>query len=167
MRVLLSVIFLFFLSPSKATAITELFADGVFGTQWGDTLEAVANKLPNTNKESIGDIVWLELKDSKEVLGVPRENQELYFSFDAENRLNGVAVYYNSDDYGVLLNKLNTLFGEYTQVEGNKTALQWKSSDFVLTLSFVTIGINTNSVFSIGYHGLTKPNAKKEDLGFN
>lgn len=166
MRLFLSILFLFFLLPAKAASITELFGDGVFGTQWGDKIEAVGSKLPNSTKESIGDIVWLELKDSKEILGVPRDNQKVHFSFDAEKRLNGVAVYYNADDYSVLLNKLNTLFGEYTQVAGNKTALQWKSSDFVLTLYFATVGINTNSVFSIGYYGLTKPDANKEDLGF-
>ena len=70
MRLFLSILFLFFLLPAKAATIAELFGDGVFGTQWGDTIEAVANKLPNTTKESVGDIAWLELKDSKEVLGV-------------------------------------------------------------------------------------------------
>lgn len=83
MRVLLGVIFLLFLSPSKATTITELFSDGVFGTQWGDSLETVLAKYPKAKKKNISDIVWLELKDSRKVFEIDRDRQRLHFSFDS------------------------------------------------------------------------------------
>ena len=166
MRLFLSIIFLFFLSPLKVATITELFGYGVFGTQWGDSISTVAQKLPKAHKESIGDITWLEVIDSKEVLGVSRKMQKIHFSFDAEKRLNGVAVYYDSEKHGVLLNKLITLFGEYSQVTGNKTALQWKNGVLVLTLVLSNDGFSANSIFSIGYYGLEKPDADKKSLGF-
>ncbi|WP_283710993.1 hypothetical protein [Pseudoalteromonas prydzensis] len=167
MRLFLSILFLFFLLPAKAATIAELFGDGVFGTQWGDTIEAVANKLPNTTKESVGDIAWLELKDSKEVLGVKRQNRNTSFVFDSEMRLNGVGVYFDVEDYPLLLNKLTTLFGKYTQLENNKTAMQWVSGDFTLVLVFVNAGLSTNAVLSISYNGLKKPKTSKEELGFD
>lgn len=167
MRLFLSILFLFFSLPAKAASITELFGDGVFGTQWGDKIEAVESKLTKTTKESVGDIVWLELKDSKEILGVPRDNQKVHFSFDAEKRLNGVAVFFDQDKYTTALNKLNTLFGEYEKVEGHSIVLQWKADEFILSLSMVPNGFEVNTLFSIGYSGLSKPNASKQSLGFN
>lgn len=167
MRLFLSIIFLFFLSPLKAATITELFGDGVFGTQWGDSISTVEQKLPKANKESIGDITWLELEDSREVLGIKRQDQKLHFSFDSEDRLIGVAVYFDQDDYTTALNRLNTLFGEYEKIDGNYMVIQWKASEFVLSLNMVPNGFGVDTLFSIGYYGLSKPHASKESLGFN
>ena len=82
-------------------------------------------------------------------------------------RLNGVGVYFDVEDYPLLLNKLTTLFGKYTQLENNKTAMQWVSGDFTLVLVFVNAGLSANTVLSISYNGLKKPKTSKEELGFD
>ena len=80
-------------------------------------------------------------------------------------RLNGVGVYFDVEDYPLLLNKLTTLFGKYTQLENNKTAMQWVSGDFTLVLVFVNAGLSTNAVLSISYNGLKKPKLVKKSWG--
>lgn len=167
MKLIISLVFLFFLAPVKAASITELFGDGVFGTQWGDSLESIKNKYPRVEFKELGEIVWLELKDSREILGIKRQEQKLHFSFDSENRLIGVAVYFDQDDYTTALNKLNTLFGEYEKVDGHDMVLQWKAAEFILSLNMVPNGFGVETLFSIGYYGLSKPEASTESLGFN
>lgn len=167
MKYLLSILFMLVLNPANAASIQDIFGEGVFGTKWGDSLESVKNKYPKVELKELGDIVWLELEESREVLGVKRQDQKLHFSFDSEKRLIGVAVYFDQDDYSRALNKLNTLFGEYEKVDGHHMVLQWKAAEIVLSLSMVPNGFGVDTLFSIGYYGLSKPDATTESLGFN
>lgn len=167
MKYLLSLFFILVLNPANAASIQDVFGEGVFGTKWGDSLESVKNKYPKVELKELGEIVWLELKDSREVLGIKRQGQKLHFSFDSENRLIGVAVYFDQDDYATALNKLNTLFGEYEKVNGHYMVLQWKTAEFILSLNMVPNGFGVETLFSIGYYGLSKPDANTESLGFN
>lgn len=167
MKYILIIFFILTISPVSAASIQDVFGKGVFGTKWGDSLESVKNKYPKIESKELGEIVWLELEDSREVLGIERQDQKLHFSFDSENRLIGVAVYFDGDNYTTALNKLNTLFGEYKKVDGHHMTLQWKAAEFVLSLNMVPNGFGVDTLFSIGYYGLNKPNASKESLGFN
>jgi uncharacterized protein YuzE len=167
MKFLLSILFILALNPASAASIQDVFGEGVFGIKWGDSLESIKNKYPKVERKELGEIVWLELEDSREVLGIKRQDQKLHFSFDSENRLIGVAVYFDQDDYTTALSKLNTLFGEYEKIDGNYMVIQWKAKELVLSLNMVPNGFGVDTLFSIGYYGLSKPDASKESLGFN
>ena len=70
--------------------------------------------------------------------------------------------------FSTLISKLNTLFGEYTKPNaGSYVVLQWPKDDEVtLTLTAIPSTFSMDTIFSIGYSGLTKPNKSKEQLGF-
>jgi len=167
MRVLLGVIFLLFLSPSKATTITELFSDGVFGTQWGDSLETVLAKYPKAKKKNISDIVWLELKDSRKVFEIDRDKQRLHFSFDSEMRLSGVGVTFDTESYITLTNKLTTMFGDFEKPNMATATLVWKDKETSISLALIPATFGMETMLSVGYSGLDKPESDKKSLGFN
>lgn len=141
MKLISIILFVFLLMPAHAATIEEVFGDGVFGLNWGDSPSQVSNKFPTAKKKNYQSIVWFEVKDSRSVLGIDRSNKLLTFSFDTESRLIGVAVNFDSDDYGAVLVKLNTLFGEYTKVDGGQSAMQWRGGEVVLTLLYVPRGL--------------------------
>ena len=167
MKLISIILFVFLLTPVHAATIEEVFGDGVFGLHWGDSPQKVTNKFPTAKKKNYQNIVWFEVKDSRSVLGIDRKNKLINFSFDSESRLAGVAIYFDSDDYGAVLVKLNTLFGEYTKVDGGQSAMQWRGGEVVLTLVFVPSGLGMEATFSISYSGLDKPDVDKGSLGFN
>ncbi|KTD98804.1 hypothetical protein [Pseudoalteromonas sp. H71] len=173
MRVLLSVIFLLFLSPSKAATITELFGDGVFGTQWGDSFETVLAKYPKAKKKNISDTIWLEIKDSRKVFDIDRNKQRLHFSFDSEMRLIGVGVTFDVDSYSTLINKLTTLFGydfEKPNVASSNmasTTLVWKDNETSVSVGVIPTTFGLETMLGVGYSGLDKPESDKKSLGFN
>jgi hypothetical protein len=154
---------------ASAGEISKVFGTGVFDTTWGNTLNEVKNIFPNGKVEKYGEIIQFVIKDGRSVLGLKRDKKALIrFAFDSENRLSGVAVYFEGDDFSTLISKLSTLFGEYIKPSaGSYVVIQWpKDNEVTLTLSVLPSTFSTETVFSIGYSGLNKPNKSKEQLGF-
>ncbi|MDO6679147.1 hypothetical protein [Shewanella sp. 4_MG-2023] len=148
--------------------MSDVFGEGVLDTKWGYSIQQVHEAHPKGKSKSLNDIVWFEVKNSKEVLGFGRKNKKLHFSFDAEGRLNGAAVHFDDSQYGALLIKLETLFGEWTKGPASSVPyVQWKNDDGItLTLSSVPSGFSMEAVFSIGYANLEKSAPDKASLGF-
>lgn len=166
MKLILSFIFLFFLAPTKAASITDLFGDGVFGTQWGDKLESVLVKYPKAKKKSYGEIVWLEVKDSRKIFDIDRSKERLHFTFDSEMRLNGVGATFNIESYAALTNKLTTLFGDFEKQNMTSATLIWKEADTTISLTIIPTTFAMETMLSVGYGGLDAPLENKESLGF-
>ncbi|MDN3406086.1 hypothetical protein SAMN04487870_2244 [Pseudoalteromonas sp. DSM 26666] len=167
MRLFLSILFLFFSLHSKAATITELFGDGVFGTQWGDSFETVLAKYPKAKKKNISDIVWLELKDTRKVFEIDRDRQRLHFSFDSEMRLIGVGVTFDTESYITLTNKLTTMFGDFEKPNMASATLIWKDKKTYINLALIPSTFGMETMLSVGYVGLDKPESDKKSLGFN
>jgi hypothetical protein len=169
MKSLLFIIFAIIQFSVSAGEISKVFGKGVFDTAWGDTIKDIKEIYPNGKTEKYGEIIQFVIKDGRPVLGLKRDKKaEIRFAFDSEDRLTGVAVYFDGDDFSTLISKLNTLFGEYTKPNaGGYVVLQWPKDDEVtLTLTVIPSTFSMDTIFSIGYSGLTKPNKSKEQLGF-
>ncbi|MBA6380979.1 MULTISPECIES: hypothetical protein [unclassified Colwellia] len=153
----------------SAGEISKVFGNGVFDTIWGQSVDDIKKVFPSAKEEHYGDITQLVVEDNRKVLGLNRDkNSKINFSFDSEKRLNGVAVYFNGDQFSLLLVKLNTLFGEYVkQGTTGVTYMQWKQDNSVtITLSAIPSSYSMDTIFSIGYYGLDKPDVSKDELGF-
>jgi hypothetical protein len=153
----------------SAGEISKVFGNGVFDTIWGQSVDDIKKVFPSAKEEHYGDITQLVVEDKRKVLGLNRDkNSKINFSFDSEKRLNGVAVYFNGDQFSLLLVKLNTLFGEYVkQGTTGVTYMQWKQDNSVtITLSAIPSSYSMDTIFSIGYYGLDKPDVSKDELGF-
>lgn len=169
MRTLIFIAFIFFQSKSSAGEIYNVFGGGVFETKWGQTLQDIQKTFPSAKTKHYGDITQIIIEDDRKVFGLERDaKSKIHFAFDSEERLNGVAVYFTDDQFSTLLNKLQTLFGEYaTTGSTGVTYMQWKQDNYVtITLSVVPTPNDVNTVFSIGYFGLAKPGKSKKELGF-
>ena len=153
----------------SAGEISKVFGNGVFNTVWGQSADDIKKVFPSAKEEHYGEITQLVVEDNRKVLGLNRdENSKISFSFDSEKRLNGVAVYFDGDQFSSLLVKLNTLFGDYVnQGTTGVTYMQWEQDNSVtITLSAIPSSYSIDTVFSIGYYGLDKPNVSKDALGF-
>lgn len=169
MRSLLFLLLVMIQFSVSAGEISKVFSEGVFGTVWGDKIDDIKKVFPNGKIEKYGEIIQFVIKDGRSVLGLKRDKKALIrFSFDSESRLSGVAVYFDGDDFSSLILELNTLFGEYTKPKvGSYVVIQWpKDNEVTLTLSAIPTTFSMETVFSIGYSGLNKPNKSKEQLGF-
>lgn len=166
MKLIISLVFLFFLAPVKAASITELFGEGVFGTQWGDKFESVLVKYPKAKKKSYGEIVWLEVKDSRKIFNIERAKERLHFTFDSERRLNAVGATFDVESYAALTNKLTTLFGDFEKPNVTSATLIWKEADTTISLAIIPTTFGMETMLSVGYGGLKAPLGDKESLGF-
>jgi hypothetical protein len=169
MKSLLFIILIIIQFNVSAGEISKVFGNGVFDTIWGQSVDEIKKVFPSAKEEHYGDITQLIVEDNRKVLGLNRnKNSKINFSFDSEKRLNGVAVYFNGDQFSSLLVKLNTLFGEYVkQGTTGVTYMQWKQDNSVtITLSAIPSSYSMDTIFSIGYHGLDKPDVSKVELGF-
>ena len=166
MKLILSLIFVVFLAPTKAASITDLFGDGVFGTQWGDKFESVLIKYPKAKKKSYGEIVWLEVKDSRKIFDIERGKERLHFTFDSEMRLNGVGATFDVESYATLTNKLTTLFGDFEKQNMTSATLIWKEAETSVSLTIIPTTFGIETMLSVGYSGLDAPIKDKESLGF-
>jgi hypothetical protein len=166
---LIFIILLLVQISSSAGEIFKVFGHGVFETKWGQSITDIQNVFPSATVENYGEITQLIVEDSRKVLGFDREkNSKITFSFDSEKRLNGVAVYFHGGQFPSLLLKLNTLFGEYVkQGTSGVTYMQWEQDNSVtITLSVIPSSFSMDTIFSIGYYGLDKPDISKDALGF-
>lgn len=164
----MTIMILLFTQTVLADPITDVFGEGVFDIKWGNSIEQIQEAYPMGNKKSLNNIMWFEVKNSKEVLGFQRKNMNIHFSFDDKDRLNGVAVHFDDSQYGALLIKLETLFGEWSKHSTNAVPyIQWKSDNGItLTLSSAPSGFGIDTVFSIGYANLEATIPDKQSLGF-
>ena len=151
-----------------AEEISKVFGEGVFDTSWGNTIEEVKETFPKGTIKKYSEITQLSVKDGRSVFGLARDKKsQIIFSFDSEERLIAVGVYFDGDDFTSLMLKLNTLFGEGTKLDTGVLAIQWpKDNEVVLTLSMIPSSFSTETIFTIAYYGLNKPNKSKKQLGF-
>jgi len=166
------VIFLLMMFASQlanAGEIADVFGKGVFDVNWGQDFEQVKNVHQNSKKKGYGNIAYLEVKDGRKVLGVERRsNDKIVFTFDSEGRLNGAGVFYESDQFGDLLNKLNTSFGPHKNKDTSMGVVaEWAVDIGIkISLSHISYGLSSDVTFSIEYLGLDKPPLSKKELGF-
>ncbi|MBV1911378.1 MAG: hypothetical protein KUG78_18950 [Kangiellaceae bacterium] len=103
---------------------------------------------PQGNKKSYGNVVHMELKDGRKVLGVERRDKDkIVFGFDFEGRLSSVGVYHRANSFGVI--------SEWPNDEGVK-----------ISLSHISYGLSRDVIFTIEYQALKMPLKTKEELGF-
>lgn len=165
-------IFTFLLISSltaNAGEISKMFGDGVFGTKWGASIEEVKSAFPKAKTETYGDIIQLVVNDGRTVLGVERNKKaDIRFGFDSESRLVGVVVYFKVDDFGDVLSKLNTHFGQPVEPKhGNYVTVQWpEDGNIQLMLAIIPTAFSSETALTISNTGLSRPEVSKEDLGF-
>jgi hypothetical protein len=166
---LIFIILLLVQISASAGEIFKVFGNGVFDTKWGQSITDIKKVFPSAKVENYGEITQLVVENSRTVLGFVREkNSKIAFTFDSEKRLNGIAVYFEGEQFPSLLLKLNTLFGEYVkQGTSGFTYMQWEQDNSVtITLSAIPSSFSMDTIFSIGYYGLDKPDISKDELGF-
>ncbi len=165
-------IFLFVCSFNiSAGPIADLFADGIWGLAWGSTKDQVKKVFPKGKLVKYGNIELFEVKDGRSVFGVERSsNMKIAVGFDSENRMAGASIYFASDAFAKLQQKLITEFGAPLSPKENATGttvLQWETDNgVVLSLSHFAVGFSANTVVSIGFEELQKPTTDKKSLGF-
>jgi len=164
------IVFVIVLSPMAYSGeINDVFGGGIFDTKWGQKIEAIKESHPKGKRKNYGNIVHLEVKDDRNVLGVERrEKDKIVFGFDSEGRLSSAGVYYKSDTFGDLLSKLDTLFGSHTNKDSSYGVItEWPIDEGVkISLSFISFGLNSDVIFTVEYQALDKPTKSKKELGF-
>jgi hypothetical protein len=168
-KLLIFIISLFVQMNVSAGEISRVFGDGVFDTKWGQTVNEIKKVFPSAKVKNYGDITQIIVEDGRKIFGITRDKDaKMHFSFDSRKRLNGVAVYFEGGQFSPLLLKLNTLFGEFVkQGTSGVTYMQWEQDNSVtITLSAVPSSYDLDTIFSIGYYGLDKPDISKDELGF-
>lgn len=169
MKYLITTILFLLSMTASAGEISKMFGEGVFGTKWGDTLSQVKQTFPKGKVEKYGDIVQFVVKDGRSVLGIERSSKAtIRFGFDTESRLVGVAVYFKSDDFGNVLAKLNTHFGQPDEPkQSGYVTVQWpEDENILLMLAVIPTGFSSETALTISNNGLNKPEVSKEELGF-
>jgi hypothetical protein len=152
--------------------IGDLFASGVFDTEWGDTIEAVEKVHPKGKRKSYSKIDHYIVRDDRTIFGIERKKgSKIWFAFDSEARLNAVSVYFKGSDFGNLLSKLDTMFGEHSVPDTENVAgavfPTWPEDKNVkISLMYLPKTFGAETIFGIHYTGLDKPKANKKDLGF-
>lgn len=169
MKYIFGILLLFLSVNAHAGEISKIFGDGVFGTRWGASLEEVKAVFPGGKVEKYGDIIQFVIKDGRSILGVKRsKNDLLRFGFDSEGRLVGVVAYFDADDFGNVLTKLSTHFGQPVQSQpGMFVSVQWpEDANILIMMALIPSGFTNETALTISNTGLSKPQASKEDLGF-
>lgn len=156
---------------STAGPVADLFSDGIWGLSWGSNKDQVKKVFPKGKLVKYGNIELFEVKDGRSIFGVERANSmKIAVGFDAENRMAGASIYFASDAFVELQQKLITEFGAPLPPQANATGatvLQWDTDNgVVLSLSHFAVGFSTNTVLSIGFEALPKPTTDKKSLGF-
>jgi hypothetical protein len=155
-------------SISHAGRISDFFSDGVFSTQWSQSLDDVRAIYPDGNKKHYSGIVQLEIVDGRDVLGVNRSDKEkITFSFNHKNRLTGVVVTFDTDDLVRLITQLEELFGPYsTRNTSVGFVLEWPlDSGIKVSLLTVATGFGVDLMFTIG-KTIQDVNADGRSMGF-
>lgn len=169
MKYLIAIILLASSVTANAGEISKIFGEGVFGTKWGDTPAQVKQAFPKGKVEKYGDIIQFVVKDGRSVLGIERSSKAtIRFGFDSESRLVGVVVYFKGDDFGDVLAKLSTHFGQPVEPkQGNYVTIQWPEDNSTqLMLAVIPSGFSMETALTISNTGLSKPEVSKEALGF-
>jgi hypothetical protein len=97
-----------------AGTISDTFGDGVFGLEWGSSIEKVKQAFPGGKLDESFILKSYAVKDSRTLFGYERnESDEISFGFDLEGRLNGVTVHFKdtTKNAGLFVFILNTYFG--------------------------------------------------------
>ncbi len=151
---------------SFAGGISDTFNEGVYDTKWGEKFSKIKELYPESKVDRLKNISQLTIEDGREVLGVSRDSDsKISFIFDADDRLNGVSVYFDGEDYYSLISKLTTLFGQYKTQSANY--VQWEQDgDVIITASINVSGFSSEAIFSIGYYKLPTVKISKKGLGF-
>lgn len=168
-RITLIALMLFANSVFAGTAF-DLFGDGVLGLKWGANPEQVKSVFPKGELSSSFGLTSIEVEDGRKVFGLERDKDEIIrFTFDSENRLAGVSIDFEADDFPVLQQKLITQFGppkDPVPMSSGVVLLVWENDNgVILTLSHYSVGFERTTAISIGFDKLERPKSSKEDLG--
>jgi hypothetical protein len=153
----------------KAGEIAKVFGEGVFGTKWGASIAEVKKAFPESKIETYEGITHIVIEDGRTVLGVSRNKKDLIrFGFDTESRLIAAVVYFDSDDYGNVLTKLQTHFGQPVQSQpGSFVTVQWpEDGSTLIMLALIPSVFSNETALTISYTGLDTPEVSKKQLGF-
>lgn len=173
--ILLFSFLIFSSSQSYAGKIEDTFKSGIFGIEWGSSQEMVQNSFPKGKLDKSLGILQYTVEDSRTIFEILREEDNyIKFFFDSDNELNGVAIefpYNGVSDFGSLLTKLKTLFGDYPSGGGVHGAVMvnW-APDNGVQISLTQIpGMFSGGdlVFSVGYTSPVKHEATKAQMGLD
>tara|TARA_R110002049_G_scaffold282589_2_gene462426 strand:+ start:6376 stop:6888 length:513 start_codon:yes stop_codon:yes gene_type:complete len=168
---MLPVLLALFLSLNAYSGeLDNVFSEGVFGTEWGQSSKEVAVIFPSGKKETSYGSTRITVEDGREVLGLSRSSSsKITFVFDTQDRLFIAGVAFDSgDDYAKLMRKLDTLFGGRENLENDigATGLIWKDEKTKLSVIYVPGMFSSETILNIEHLGLQKNTKSKEDLGF-
>lgn len=173
MRYLMSALFLQLISlTSFAGNISNIFGDGVFGAEWGDTKEQVKEELPGGEENNEFGMVTYEIKDGRDLFDAERNSSDyIKFTFDSSDELMGVTIQFplNSvDDYVKLLTKLTTAFGEGEGVPNSVGAnmVKWREEDVTIGLLHVPGSFSLGQLLLTIEYGQAPAPVSKSKLGF-
>lgn len=173
-KLVATTLLLFTASLSLAGPLSDVFGDGVLNAKWGDSPDQVLSAHPNGKLKSYGG-VWadiIEIKDGRAVFSVERKKDDpISFGFDSEKRFVGAAITFSRDDsFALLVNKLNTLFGQLKIPDGQEFPnYVWEDDKIKLQLVILPatglFSLSPSVMVSIQYKVLEKPKVSKGDLG--
>jgi hypothetical protein len=114
---------------SWADNVNQIFGDGIFETNWGQSFEEVAERFPSgkikqpskLDLETVKDISKVfVVKDERTVLGVKRKkSHSINYNFDKSQKLKQIRVQFRAIDQIELLNTLESLLGR-TNIEATR-----------------------------------------------
>ena len=153
--------------------VADIFGKNVFGVSWGSDIQTAISVFPGGKQETQLGIATYTAKDGRNLFGIKRNpDNYIRYYFDANGRMNGVGIEFpakSADNFGALLNKLTTHFGEPVaspNVAG-APSVRWPEDEGIsLGLSLIPGLLSIGELlFSIEYAS-TPAATTREELGF-
>ena len=153
--------------------VADIFAQDVFGAPWGSSIKTVTTALPDGKQETQLGMTTYTIKDGRKLFDIKRDpDNYIRYHFDAEGSMNGVGIQFpldSADDYGTLLNKLNTYFGKAESVPNSFGAIyvRWPEDEGItISLTHIPGQLKLGELlFAIEYRP-NPPSITREGLGF-
>ncbi|MBZ2163220.1 hypothetical protein [Alteromonas stellipolaris] len=162
---LITALVMFFSLSAEAGNIAKVFADGIFGVEWGATIAEVKGVYPDgSTKEYLGIKNYIVPHD-KSVLNISRKGTDVTFTFNSLGQLHAVGVSFAGNEYLDVYNALKTYFGDHEDIS-NSPKVSWPLDEGIkMYLVSLPSGFSIKPVLTIENVSSNAP-VDKDKLGF-
>ena len=160
---------------SWADNVNQIFGDGIFETNWGQSLSELSELFPKGKIKSVSGLEMLTVKDGRTVLGIERSKKhKINYNFNVGKKLNQVRVQFDGSSYPEALNILTATLGS-TNLESIQGGMaigytRWFNENKTISVAiFKAAGgflVNFHTYLVITKELELDGTVKKEELGF-
>ncbi len=162
---LITALIMFFSLSAEAGNVAKVFADGVFGVEWGATIAEVKSVYPDGSIKEYSGIKNYIVPHDRPVLNISRKGTDVTFTFNPLGQLHAVGVSFAGNEYPDVYNALKTYFGDHEDIS-NSPKVSWPVDEGIkMYLVSLPSGFSIKPVLTIENVSSNAP-ADKEKLGF-